>query len=237
MAASAEPTPQPSTRSDQPGDDQGPFQRMTGLDCPTALEQALVEQASQGVDRAVEQLFHRIQPYVTLVVRSQLSPQLRRLEEIDDVCQVVLLHILRDLPRFEYRGRQPFRTWIRLIVTREIQDLYRHYQSDKRSSRKTVSLEDLLVGTGYVVVEELEELVATTRSVATTAERREMTEILGDSIADLPSEQAEALRLIKLDQLTHQQAAEFMGISKRHVSRLVHQGMARLAFRLRGQWP
>lgn len=62
--------------------------------------------------RALESIYERYKAPVAGLIRRRLSPQLRRRYDTHDLVQSVFAEVLRDLPRFEYRGEKQLRHWL-----------------------------------------------------------------------------------------------------------------------------
>jgi len=82
-------------------------------------DRALVQACLAGEDQAQRDLVHRFTPLVfSACHRSGLPDQ-----DAEDVCQQVLLDVLRALPG--YRGRARLSTWIFTVASRRIADYFR----------------------------------------------------------------------------------------------------------------
>jgi RNA polymerase sigma-70 factor (ECF subfamily) len=82
-------------------------------------DRALVRACLAGEDQAQRDLVHRFTPLVfSACHRSGLPDQ-----DAEDVCQQVLLDVLRALPG--YRGRSRLSTWIFTVASRRIADYFR----------------------------------------------------------------------------------------------------------------
>src|SRR6185295_6712907 len=87
-----------------------------------AADRELVRLCLAGVERAQRELIDRLTPLAfAFCRRSGLAP-----DEAEDVCQDVLLDVLRGLPR--YRGQARLTTWGVTLITRRIADYFRSPQ-------------------------------------------------------------------------------------------------------------
>lgn len=87
----------------------------------------LLEAAKRGERDALAKLHERYAPAVLASVRAGLSPLLRRHYDSLDLRQSVFEDVLRDLPRFEDRGEQAFRSWVRIKAENKLRSKLRKH--------------------------------------------------------------------------------------------------------------
>jgi RNA polymerase sigma-70 factor (ECF subfamily) len=180
----------------------------------------LLEKLTSGDDNAVEQVFRSYEPYLRMVVRRHLSPELRAKFDSMDVVQSVWVHLLRG---FREAGRrfvdaEHLRAFlVQLTRHRLIDHLRRH--------RRALDHEQPIEGSGF------EELVpATAPDPADVIEAAELWEQLLDLC---PPAHREILRLKREGALTGEVAAR-TGLNEGSVRRILHALSQRLA-RRRGE--
>ena len=101
-----------------------------------------------GNSSALDELFARYLPRVRQIVSLRMGWKLRRLLEVDDVVQEVLLGVLGDIDRYECRSEGSFHNWLARCVEREIIDLSRAQNRQKRGGGRVRRFADY--GTGVL---------------------------------------------------------------------------------------
>ena len=198
----------------------------------TESEAQLVARVQSGCQESANELFHLLQAYFIIVVRSMLGDRLKQIESVEDVCQLVLCRVLVDLPALEYQGARPFRTWLRLRAVRQILDLHDFHTQQKRDYRKTSFIEDVRRSLRLDSDVEFRELVNSTRSIASRVAAMEEQRILGNAIGELEETRAEIIRLRDLDGLKFSEVATLLEKSERQVRYHHRQAQAQLAAKL-----
>ena len=163
--------------------------------------------AAQGGDGAAyRQLLHEVAPFVRAFSRSRGLAQ----PQSDDLAQDVLLTVHR--VRHTYDPARPFVPWLLAITQRRMIDLYRR---DRRVRDNEQA--------------DPEQLATFAAPEANdTVETAEQSVWLRQAIADLPPKQREALELVKLGELSVNEAAERSGQSAAAIKVNVHRAIKAL---------
>ena len=111
---------------------------------PEAADQSadLVRRAQLGDRAAFDALIRRSADRLAHLVRTRMSPALRRHEDSADVVQSVLREAVADLPAFEYRGEGSFVRWLAGVVRHKVAHRVRDQNRDKRDAARTLPIGD-----------------------------------------------------------------------------------------------
>ena len=143
--------------------------------------------AQAGDRTAYHQLLKDIVPYLRGLSRRFVGNQ----SDAEDAVQEILI-VVHEI-RHTYEPHRPFKPWLKTIATRRCIDLLR-----KRTRRLQLEL-----------AQELDELhVATTDATPDQAlDRRQQGLALGEAVSQLPVRQREAIRLLRISELSLCEAA------------------------------
>lgn len=165
----------------------------------------LMAHAQAGDQDAYRRLLEEIAPYVrSLVVRSQREPA-----DIEDVVQEVLLTV--HAVRHTYDPTRPFGPWLAAIASRRITDRLRRHG-------RTVARE--------VPLDDEDETFAAPQ--ANYEERASDDRALQAAIERLPAGQRDAIRLLKLQEMSLKEAASATGMSVAALKVATHRAMKSL---------
>jgi len=154
--------------------------------------------AQQGDQAAYAQLLEDLDRYVRRVLRGQMRPG----EDLDDASQEVLLTMHRAMRTYD--ASRPFEPWFHALV--------RHALASMRRRRRREPATDPMGDEGLAVVGSRDSGTADiARAVDAALER-------------LPPAQRDAVRLLKLDGLSVDEAAERIGISPGNLRVRAHRG-------------
>jgi RNA polymerase sigma-70 factor (ECF subfamily) len=104
----------------------------------------LLERCRAGDGAALNALLEKIRPYVRLLVRPRLGPDLCRKLDASDLVQESLLRIYRGFGQFDGAGVPQLLAWVGQIVGNVVVTSERHHGADKRDLRREVHGEELL---------------------------------------------------------------------------------------------
>jgi len=104
-----------------------------------------------GGRSAFELLIRRSQPRLVRLVHARLGRTLRQNEDTADLVQSALLEAVRDLPRFEYRGKGSFLRWLSAIVAHKLRHHARDLGRRKRDPARAQPLPEESTAGGRVV--------------------------------------------------------------------------------------
>lgn len=130
-------------------------------------------------------------PALIAFIERHLGPALRGKLDPQDIAQEVAVKALRELPRAEPGGRDPF-GWLCHLAEECVTDAGRHFAAAKRAAGREQP-GNVAAGEGS---QDLIALLAASMTSPTQAVVRDEREVrLRDAIATLPEESREALRL------------------------------------------
>jgi RNA polymerase sigma factor (sigma-70 family) len=170
----------------------------------------LMAAAQDGDGAAYARLLRELVPFLRVLVRRNAPA-----DRTEDVVQDVLLTVHRI--RHTYDPNRPFLPWLATVANRRVMDARRR---DMRLRAWETPSTDLL--------ETFADTAANRRG-----EVAELRTWLHHAIDDLPARQRDALRLVKLDEMTMQEASARSGQSVAAVKVNVHRGLQALRRTLR----
>jgi RNA polymerase sigma factor (sigma-70 family) len=201
----------PNTPSGSETEDLGPFKSGSQTELParradgTPDWSVAMARAQTGDQEAYRQLLHDITPYL----RGLAARHIRNREDIEDAVQNVLLTM--HSVRHTYDPSRPFGPWLVAIANRRIVDSLRR-QGRIGSHEVTMETED---ETFWAANTKLQEEAVDARKVRNTIEQ-------------LPSGQRDAMRMLKLEEMSLQEAAAASGMSVAALKVATHRAMKRL---------
>ncbi len=145
---------------------------------------ALMAAAQQGDEQAYRALLEAVQPVVFRYLRRRLSSD----AAAEDVGQDVLLTVHR--VRHTYEPSRPFEPWLYSIAKSRMID---HLRKEKRLKSWQISVDVLPEVSGELAVRGMD--------------------ALKDAVAALPPTQREAFKMLKVEGLSTEEAAERAGVS------------------------
>lgn len=171
----------------------------------------------------------RYRDYLLLLARHLVPPRLRPKCDPSDVVQQTLLEAHRD--RGQYRGSDAeLAGWLRQILARNLANLGREFDRQKRDVRREESLEGALEASSA----RLEAWLADGEAAPPEqAERNERLLRLAGALAALPEPQRQAVELRYLRGWSLKAIAEHLARSEPAVAGLLHRGMRQLRELLR----
>lgn len=171
----------------------------------------LVVKAQGGDALAYRQLLGEIAPFVRRVVAKGLPT----LDAADDVAQEVLISVHKALAT--YRADRPFLPWLMAIVNFRRTDYLRAYYA--RQGHRQAPTE---------ILDNLEDVT----SEGGTPESTGRYDDILQAVEELPERQKEVFRLVKLEGLSTQEAANKTGMSVSAIKVSVHRTIKKLKDRL-----
>ena len=168
----------------------------------------LLAQFGRGDHSALEDLYARYFDRLHAVVRLRMGPGLRVKMESMDVVQDAFAASLRSVGGYSANSEGGFFHWLCKIAENRIRDHAKHWARDKRDIHREGPIERQRPS-GDSFFGPISELAVHT-SPATRAALAEDIRRLEDAIDLLPTDQREALVLVRYEQLTFQEAAELM---------------------------
>jgi RNA polymerase sigma-70 factor (ECF subfamily) len=167
--------------------------------------------------------------YLLVLASVHLAPRLRGKVDPADVVQQVMLRAVTALSGLRSADPPTVTAWLRAILARELADVAKHYDREKRDVGRERSLEADLdrsaSGLGAW-------LASGHSSPSQRAARNEDVLRLADALAELPEAMREAVVLKHCQGWTMQQIADRMGKTVPAVASLLRRGLEQLRTRL-----
>jgi len=179
----------------------------------------LLERVKSGDRQALSDLFQKHQRRLAVLIRYKMSDDLRRLSDVEDVLQDVLLEAYRDIDQFKYRKPGSFVSWLAGIADHVIADLARAGGRQKRAGA-LVPFRSNSNPLGP------EPAVSVTPS-RILAEKEKLTLLIAQ-MDRLPENYRQAILLAKVEGLTTQELAARLGLSREAAALLLHRAIKRL---------
>ncbi len=190
-------------------------------------EPSLLIHRAQGGDRcAREQLLNAYRNYLRLLARTGLDAALQEKADPSDLVQETLLKAHQHFDQFRGRTTGEVAAWLRQILARNLTDLARRYHgTDARQVARECSLEELLDQSSLA----LGNLIAASGgSPSENAQRRELSLVLADALADLNADYRDVIVLRSLQERDWDDVARRMGRSTGAVRILWARALTRL---------
>ena len=175
-------------------------------------ELSLIVSAQKGEKEAFQSLITFYYPYVSKFILKVCGD----VTLSEDLTQDTFLKLVRGIEKFDVHGKASFSTWVITIAKNCYLDHLR------RNKREVLSLEEQDVSSLFSVQD-------------VVLDRLRTDEIL-KALESLPPEQAAAIRLKYLEQLTLQEIARRFSCEPKTVKSRIHNGMVRLRKMLRGDF-
>jgi RNA polymerase sigma-70 factor (ECF subfamily) len=171
----------------------------------------LIDHARQARPGALDQLLTAYRNYLRLLARTGIDASLRGKADASDLVQEALLKAHRHFGQFRGQTEAELAAWLRQILARCLADLVRRYRAvaARRVGRER-SLEELLGNSSQALGQLLADPGA---SPSESAQRREMSVVLADALAELTADHREALVLRSIEELDWDEVARIMGRS------------------------
>ncbi len=173
-----------------------------------------------GLDRESE----RWRNYVALLARSRIAPHLRRKVDESDVVQQTLLEAHQAQDAFRGGTAAEYGAWLRQILARNLINLVRDLDCEKRDARREQSLEAQLEAFDSRV----DWLAAEQSSPSQRADRNLRALQLADALARLPADQRTAIELRHLEGRSVKEIAVSMECTTSAVGGLLYRGLQKL---------
>lgn len=184
-----------------------------------ADELALIRRVANGDDDAVRELFEEYEVKVSRYV-CHVVPDINE-EDLQDVIQETFIGALKSAR--DYRGESALTTWLlRIANYKAIDSLRRRRVIDKREETIENMSSDEITFIGAVSAD-VEEDVVNEQDIA----------LVRRALAKLPSDQRQAITLRYVNQLSVDEVAQAMKVSRRKAELLITKGRAALRELLR----
>ncbi len=169
----------------------------------------LIQQARHGRPQALERLLECYRNYLRLLAQTGIDTSLQGKADPSDLVQEALLKAHQHFGQFRGATEADLVAWLRQIMARLLVDFARRFRraAARRVGRER-SLEDVLAGSSAA----LERLVVPNNaSPSNSAERRELSVVLADALAELSADHRDVIVLRSIEELSWEELAQRMG--------------------------
>lgn len=189
----------------------------------------LIPQSRMGERRAREELFAELKGYLDVIADRNLDAGARQKVGVSDIVQSSFIRVIENFEDFRGQTSGELKAWIKRIVKNEINRVHRTYSTEKRNTKREVSLsprtdDSLAIGITPIDTEE------TPSSGSLKSEQRRR---VHDILAQLKPEHAEVIRLRNIESLSYKEIGETMGRSEKSASQLWYRAMVNFEKKLR----
>ncbi len=169
----------------------------------------LIHEARRQAPGALDRLLESYRNYLRLLARTGIDASLRGKADPSDLVQETLIKAHLHFGHFEGQTEAELIAWLRQILARNLADLVRRFKvGGGRSVKREQSLDDLFGATSRVMLN----LVAPNgNSPSQSAQRRELSIILADALAELAADYREVVVLRTLEGRDWDEVARAMG--------------------------
>lgn len=188
----------------------------------------LMIRLEQGDDNALAELFAMHRERLRQMVRFRLDRRLRGRVDASDVLQEAYLDAAKRLPHFFDKPQMSFFVWLRQVTTQRLVDIHRrHLGAQRRDARQEVPIHrsDYSAATSASMAARL---VGHLTSPSQIVMRLEMLEHLEQALGGMDPIDREVLALRHFEDLTNNEVAEVLQISKAAASNRYVRALSRL---------
>ncbi len=186
----------------------------------------LIRKAQKREAGTLDRLLESYRHYLTLLARTGIDASLQGKADPSDLVQETFLKAHQHFSQFRGRSEAELTAWLRRILARNLADLTRRYHlAESRRTGRERSLERLL-DTSSQALNNL--LADPAGSPSESAQRRELSVVLANALAELNDEQREVIVLHSLEERDWSEVARRMGRSTGAVRMLWVRALKRL---------
>jgi RNA polymerase sigma-70 factor, ECF subfamily len=185
----------------------------------------LVQRAVSGDTDAMQHLMVSYHAALHAAVASAIPATLRRHVDADDVLQAAYMAAFRARTRLQADGPAQFYRWLEAIALNELKMVERGLRARKRDVARVAHDGDRHTGSYQCLAERI---AGPQSTPSRHAARNEAAARLVSSLARLPDDQREAVRLRFLEDVPVAQIAQRLGKTEGAVYALCHRGLANL---------
>lgn len=197
---------------------------------PEDIVQLLLDARSDR-PQALEGLLGRFRNYLLLLAHLWLDRSLAAKADASDAVQETLLRAVQKFSQFRGTTEPELAAWLRQILARVVVNLARHYRAEARQLDRELRLGDLVQSS-----QAIDGLIAASgTSPSQAAQRRELTVVLADAMAEMSPDHRMVLILRSLQERDWEEVAARMGRSVPAVRMLWTRALKNLRPRLENQ--
>ncbi len=186
----------------------------------------LIRDAQHAAPGALDQLLDSYRNYLRLLARTGIDQSLQGKADPSDLVQETLLKAHQHFGQFRGQTEAELAAWLRQILARNLTDLVRRFRrADARQVSRERSLEEMMAASSAALSKLL---AAHGNSPSHSAERREMSVVLADALAELSADSLEVIVLRSIEERDWDEVADKMGRSQGAVRLLWARALKRL---------
>lgn len=168
----------------------------------------LIRKAHKREPGALDRLLESYRQYLKLLARTGIDASLQGKADPSDLVQETFLKAHQHFQQFRGISEAELTVWLRRILARNLADLTRRYHlAESRRTGRERSLEQLL-DTSSQALDNL--LADAAGSPSESAQRRELSVVLANALAELSDEQREVIVLRSLEERDWPEVARCM---------------------------
>lgn len=174
----------------------------------------LIQRAARGDEEAVRELFAKHQDRLKRMIRLRLNRRLQGRIDPSDVLQEAYLEIANKLDEYLRNPQAPFFLWLRQITGYKLADIHRrHLGTRMRNAQRDISVfRGELPRADSVSL--AAQLLGQLTSPSQAAIKAEMRQRLQETLDNMDPLDREVIALRHFEQLTSQETARVLGMSK-----------------------
>jgi len=188
--------------------------------------QRLIGLAKDGDKSALERLFRVYGERVRRIIRLRMGAELRSKLESMDLVQDALISALRGLQNFTYQNEGDFLRWLSRIAENRIRDNLDKLHTNKRDIRREIPLNTHGRGGEDSFVKAIGPADSITPSMIMS--KREELNKLEKAMEELRPEYRNVIVLVRIEGLSHKEAAERLNKSHHSTRALLSRALAAL---------
>lgn len=188
----------------------------------------LLRRAAVGEEAAMAELFDLHRDRLRRMVRLRMDRRLQGRVDPSDVLQDAYLDLAQKLPDYTKRPPMPFFLWLRLVVGERLLRVHRqHLGAAMRDAGREISLHQGSVpqaSSASLAAQLLGRITSASRASA----RAEMQRLLQETLNGMEPIDREVIALRHFEDLSNDEVAEVLGLSKAAASKRYVRAMLRL---------
>jgi RNA polymerase sigma-70 factor (ECF subfamily) len=188
----------------------------------------LVHRAAAGEERALAELFDRHRDRLRRMIRLRLDRRLQGRVDPSDVLQDAYVDLSRKLPEYTNRAGLPFFLWLRLVVGERLLRVHRHHLgAEMRDAGREISLHQGAfpqASSASLAAQLLGRITTASRAAA----RLELQQMLQEALNSMESIDREVIALRHFEDLSNDEVAAALGLTKAAASKRYVRAMVRL---------
>lgn len=190
--------------------------------------QDLLNRASAGDPRAVDELMMLYRDRLKGLVRTRINQRLQSRLDESDIVQDAFVDIARRLDEYLQEPGVPFYVWLRTIVGAKLKQVHRdHLRTQRRDARRELPIPPHHEGdanSGVLALELLDGLTSPSQAVS----KKEMRAQLKAALDKLDAKDREIISMRHVEQMSTMESANALGLSKAGAGNRYLRAIARL---------